>query len=71
MIIKAMIATTLISANQNSNSPKRETATIFNPNNKTKAIISGSHWGTLGAQYRTYMPIAVRSAMAIAIQQNQ
>ena len=48
-----MIVTTLMIANQNSNSPNTLTATRLTPSSTTSAISAGIHCGTPGNQYWT------------------
>ncbi|MNL76541.1 hypothetical protein D3C87_2025250 [compost metagenome] len=49
-MINAMIATTLINANQNSTSPKIFTANIFSANMTAKTPKAGAHVGMSGNQ---------------------
>ena len=48
-----MIVTTLMIANQNSNSPNSPTAIRLTPNSTTSAASAGIHCGTPGNQYWT------------------
>ena len=46
-----MIVTTLMIANQNSNSPNTPTAIKLTPNSTTNAASAGIHCGNPGTQY--------------------
>ncbi|MMZ65440.1 hypothetical protein D1872_278450 [compost metagenome] len=70
MAIRARIVTTLIKANQNSNSPKFFTVSRLSANKMSRQMTAGIHWG-IWNQYWTYTPTAITSAIAVMIQQNQ
>ena len=69
--ISARMATILMSANQNSISPKLFTLTALSRNTTTSTATVGSHRGTEGHQNCTYPVMATSSAIAVTIQQNQ
>ena len=51
--IMPMIVTTLMIANQNSNSPNTPTAIKLTPKSTTNATSAGTHCGSPGTQYCT------------------
>ena len=65
------MATILMSANQNSISPKLFTLMALSRNTMTSTATVGSHSGTVGHQNCTYPVMATSSAIAVTIQQNQ
>ena len=69
--MSVMIAMTLMSANQNSSSPNALTLGRLSRNSSATRPTAGIHDGVSGHQYWMYLAMAVVSAIAVAIQQNQ
>lgn len=68
---KAPIATTLIPANQNSNSPYEPTETRFVAVSTTMTISAHAHCGTPGTQPSRILAPAVASTASTTTQKNQ
>ena len=71
MAIMAMMTTTLMRANQNSNSPNSLTEMRLTVVIHTSASNAGIHCGKSGHQKVQYTPTAVISAMPVTIHTNQ
>src|ERR1700754_1041244 len=69
--INAQIAMILISANQNSSSPKRRTVVRFSASRRHTQRTAGTHGASPGNQNCAYEAMAITSAIAVMIQQNQ
>src|SRR6185437_764411 len=69
--MSARMVTILMSANQNSSSPNTRTARRLAPYSTMSAASGGTHCGIQGSQKRTYTPMAVISAITVAIHMNQ
>src|SRR5690606_28492192 len=69
--ISAPMAMILISANQNSVSPKARTVGRFNTSSTAIQTSAGIHSGRSGHQNAIYPAIATTSAIPVTTQQNQ